>query len=164
MTMRPHQRHRAPGVTYTLLDQITASPTHPMPDALRVHQLTRMYGGLRAIEQAEQPQIDDWRVCSDAVNLMETLVQHGHVQDDSGLLIDAVSALAQAGRRHRGGDQLRLDGAGIAAVRAVLEDYASAMEQLPHRVMVHCHRATERRIREIAAGRRQAQDVEVMSL
>ena len=150
--------------TYTLLDVMTASPTEPTPAPKRLHQLTRMYAGLRAIEQDDAPATDDWRVCSDAVNLMETLVNQGHVADTSGLLMDAVTALALAGRRHLAGGAIRLDGPGILAVRSVLEDYAAALEQLPHRTMVACHRETERRIAEIHAGHRRPHDAEVMAI
>lgn len=150
--------------TYTLLDVMTASPTEPTPAPKILHQLTRMYAGLRAIELDKEPTTDDWRVCSDAVNLMETLVGHGHVADGSGLPMDAVTALALAGRRHVAGGAIRLDSAGILAVRAVLEDYAAALQELPHRTMVACHRATERRIAEIHAGHRRPHDVEVMAI
>jgi hypothetical protein len=150
--------------TYTLLDVMTASPTEPTPAPKILHQLTRMYAGLRAIEQDDAPATDDWRVCSDAVNLMETLVTQGHVADTSGLLMDAITALALAGRRHLAGGAIRLDGPGILAVRSVLEDYAAALEQLPHRTMVACHRETERRIAEIQAGHRRPHDAEVMAI
>lgn len=158
------RRHPTYRPTYTLMDVLTAHPKDPMPAAKRLHQLTRMYNGLRAIEQDQEPSTDDWRVCSDAVNLMETLVEQKHVVDASGLLQDAVTALAMAGRRHRTGGAIRLDGAGILAVRAVLEDYSAALEHLPHRTMVQAHRATEVRISEIHAGKRRAHDVEVMAL
>ena len=58
-------------MTYGLLDTLFASPDAPMPAEKRRHQLTRMYGGLRAMETAPAPTRDDWRVVSDAVNLME---------------------------------------------------------------------------------------------
>ena len=150
--------------TYTLLDVMTASPTEPTPADKQLYQLTRMYGALRAIEQDKVPTTEDWRLCSDAVNLMETLVSQGVVQDGSGLLLDAVTALANAGRRHVRGGAIRLDGAGILAVRAVLEDYSAALEALPHRTMLQCHRATEARIAEIHSGRSRPHDVEVMAL
>lgn len=151
--------------TYGLLRVIMASATEPMPAAKRTHQLTRMWEGLAALERAPTPTIDDWRLCSDAVNLMETLVRTMRVaQDSSGLLEDAVAALAGAGRRHRGGMALRLDAPGIQAVRAVLEDYAELLEQLPERTVIEAHRLTERRIREILAGKRQPHDIEVMDL
>lgn len=150
--------------TYTQWDLLLASPTEPMPEPSRRHQLTRMWGGLSAIERGAEPSTDDWRVCSDAVNLMESLVASGWVQDAHGLLADAVQALAQAGRRHLAGGAIRLDAAGIQAVRGVLEDYAAALEQIDHRTMIYAHRRTEARIREIHQGRKRPHDVEVMAL
>ena len=90
---------------YTLIDEMMASPTEPLPQEWRTYQLTRMYAGLSNLEQADKPTTDDWRVVSDAVNLVETLVLEMKVcQDDSGLLMDAITALATAGKRirHRG--------------------------------------------------------------
>jgi len=80
------------------------------------------------------------------------------------LLADAVAALAKAGKRHRAGGHIRLDAQGILAVRAVLEDYAAAIAQLPARTMIRCHRLTEARIASILAGKRLPHDVEVMDL
>jgi hypothetical protein len=150
--------------TYTLLDEMMASPTAPMPLEKRRHQLTRMWGGLAALEQGATPTTDDWRTCSDAVNLLETLVGMGEVQDTSGLLLDAVEALALAGGRHTAGQGLRLSGQGMQAIRAVLEDYAACLEQLSARTMVRAHRRTEKRVQEILAGKRQAHDVTVMAI
>lgn len=75
-----------------------------------------------------------------------------------------MNAMAMAGKRGYQGQQIRLDGPGIRAVRAVLEDYAECLEQLSHRTMVRCHRLTERRIREILAGKRKPHDVEIISI
>lgn len=149
---------------YSLWDVLHASPTEPMSPAARLHQLTRMYEGLHALETAPQPSTDDWRVCSDAVNLMETLVEMGAVQDASGLLMDAITALANAGRRHQEGHAIRLDAPGINAVRAVLEDYASVLEQAPARTMIQAHRLTEKRIHDILLGRKRPHDVEIMKI
>lgn len=150
--------------TYTMFDELLASPTSPTPETSRRHQLTRMYQGLAALEKAPEATTDDWRVLSDAVNLMETLVAQGIVEDASGLLMDAITALAMAGRRNLAGGPIRLDAVGIKAVRAVLEDYAAVLDVLPHRTMVRCHRATERRIHEIFAGKRRPHDAELVAI
>ena len=147
--------------TYTVWDALLASPTEPMPLTKRTYQLTRMWSGLAAIETAAEPTYDDWTVCSDAVNLMETLIKLGHVEDTSGLLRDAVSALANAGMRHLAGGAIRMSGAGIQAVRAILEDYAAVLETLSHRTMIHCHRITEKRIQEILAGDAGPNDINI---
>lgn len=180
---------------YSLIDVMLASPTMPLPPELRRHQLMRMHQGLEAMEKAPQPTTDDWRVVSDAVNIMETLVTAGdlfetkidpetgeaykvpipgmwygcdqqpvHIIDASGLLSDAVTAMALAGKRHKAGGNIRLDGAGIQAVRGVLADYGDMLEALPARTMIKAHRETERRIHEILAGKKKPHDVEVMDL
>ena len=149
---------------YSHWDALLASATDPLPKAHRLHQLTRMYEGLHALETAPEPTTEDWRVCSDAVNLMETLVAMRAVEDSSGLLMDAVTALAMAGRRHVAGGHIRLDAQGIQAVRSILEDYATVIEQLPARTMLQAHRLTEKRIHEILQGRRRPHDVEIIDL
>lgn len=160
------KRHRTTPPTYSLLQVMMASDAEPMPLAKRTHQLTRMWAGLAALERDPRPTLDDWRVCSDAVNLLETMVRTmGVASDPGGLLDDAVNALGAAGRRYQGGMPLRLDAPGIQAVRACLEDYAALLEQLTERVVIKAHRATEKRIRDVLAGRRRRHDVvEVMDL
>ena len=159
---------------YSLIDVMMASPTEPLPESHRSHQLMRMHQGLEAMEKAPQPTTDDWRVVSDAVNIMETLVTNGpwpdcsgepvEITDASGLLQDAVTAMAMAGKRHRAGGNIRLDGAGIQAVRGVLQDYTDMLDALPARTMIKAHRETERRIHEILSGKKKPHDVEVMDL
>ena len=158
---RPAQRPKR----YTIIDEMMASPTEPLPVAWKTYQLTRMYEGLAAMEKAPSPTTDDWRVVSDAVNLMETLIETMKVcEDASGLLMDAITAMAMAGKRNTAGGAIRLDGAGIQAVRAVLEDYAALLDVLPARTMIRCHRLTEQRLHELLDGKRKPHDVEVTTL
>jgi len=142
-----------------------ASPTEPLPEQFRTHQLTMMYQGLHAMETAPAPTLDDWRVVSDAVNLMETLVVEMKVcEDSSGLLMDSITALALAGKRNRAGGTIRMDGAGIQAVRSILSDYAELLNMLPARTMYRCHRLTEKRLHDLLDGKRRPHDVEITSL
>lgn len=150
---------------YSLIDELMASSTQPLPESWRLHRLTRMWQGLAALETAQEPTTEDWRVCSDAVNLMETLVlEMKAASDQDGLLMDAVTALAKAGTRHKAGGHIRMDAQGIQAIRAVLEDYAAVLSVLPARTMIRCHRLTEKRISDILAGKRRPHDIEVINL
>lgn len=157
------KRHRHES-TYSLMHELLASATAPMPDAHRLHQLTAMHQALRALELEQTPNRNDWRCLSDCPNLMETLVTMGIVIDADGLIQDAVNALALAGKRHSAGAALRLDGRGLQALRGVLADYSAVLDAVPHRTMVRCHRKTEQRIQAIRAGKAQAHDVEVVEL
>jgi len=158
---RPRKRLRH----YTILDELMASPTEPLPLEYRTHQLTRMYEGLAAMEKGASPTTDDWRVVSDAVNLMETLIEAMKVcEDSSGLLMDAITAMAMAGKRNLAGAAIRLDGAGIQAVRAILEDYAALLDMLSARTMIRCHRLTEKRLHDLLDGKRKPHDVEITAM
>ena len=147
--------------TYSMLDAMLASPTEPMSEKQRRHQLTRMWEGLIAMETSAEPTRDDWAVCSDAVNLMETLIEGGRVEDTNNLLFDAMSALAQAGKRSFEDKPIRLDGVGMQAVRGLLEDYAMVLESLPARTMIHCHRLTEKRLHKILDGKPRSHDIQL---
>ncbi len=158
-------RNRFAPKTYTMVDELLANPVTPLPERSRLHQLTVMWQGLASLETGSAPTNNDWRVVSDAVNLMETFVKDMAIcEDATGLLQDAVKALALAGQRKWAGGALRLDGPGIQAVRAVLENYADLLEVLPHRTVVKCHRITERRILKIMHGIRRPSDMEVIAL
>jgi uncharacterized protein YyaL (SSP411 family) len=161
---KPKHRRHGRSTAYNLIDSLMASPVDPMPAKNSLYQIEKMWRGLASIRTGTSPTIDDWRVCADAANLMESLVMLGHAIDADGLVKDAVTALALAGKRSRTGHAIRLDGPGITAVQAVLQDYASALQQLPARTIIQAHRATEHRILAIQRGQTQAHDVEVIAL
>ena len=108
---------------YSVLDELMASDSQPLPAEKRTYQLMRMRQGLDDLMHAATPGADSWRVLSDAVNLLETLVLEGEapqrdaagrivgshwrdcdgdaveVRDSSGLLLDAIAAMTKAGQR-----------------------------------------------------------------
>lgn len=161
---------------YTLLSELTASPSQPLAESARVHHLSLMWEGLRSLEIDQKPATDDWRVCSDAVNMLATFTTFNGgqwldcagdvvtISDGSGLLMDAITALEMSGKRHREGKRLGLDALGIQAVRAVLENYAELIETLPARTVIKAHRQTEKRIADILDRRKLPHDVEIMDL
>lgn len=149
---------------YRLMDVLLASATQPMLKDKQDYQLKSMKDGLDAMERSDSPQPNDWRCVSDAINLLETALDMGIIDDSEGLLEDAVFAMGEAGARAMKGQTLRLSGPGIQACRGVLLDYAMVLAVLSERAMVNIHRATEKRIREIQQGKCQAHDVQVISI
>ena len=157
----PRLRHE----TYTLMDEIMSSPNVPISEDRRTYQLTLLYQALAALKLDPQPTKYDWQVCSDCVNLMETLILEMKVcQDQDNLLNDATMALVRAGKRKKDGNNIRLDAEGIKALQALFEDYAELVAILPERVMVKCFRLTEKRIQDLRKGKKKAHDVEIMEL
>lgn len=188
MTRKRKQNH-APMV-YSKMHELLASPSQPMPIENRRHQRMRLADALHELMHAPRPGNNCWRVISDAINLTETLVQHGEapitdpatgniiashwlgcdgepveIGDTSGLLQDAIAAMTKAGQRMLDGKPMRLDGPGIEAVRAATTDYLDALDTLPARTMVRCHRSTEKRTRQAFQRiARQPDDVYVMAI
>lgn len=145
---------------YAKLDELFASPTEPLSADRQRHQLTRFHQALAELETAEKPSAEAWRLVSDAVNLTETIIVQGYAEDASGLLPDAVRALAQAGARHVDkGQTIRLSGPGLQAVRAVIASYTELIAALPARTMVRVHRETQQRMAAILRGVKQPHDV-----
>ena len=147
--------------TYTHWDVLMASPTEPLPVEKRMFQLTRMFEGLSALEKDPAPTYDDWKVVSDALNMMETLLVMGQVEDPDNLIGDAASALAKAGNRSLKGHPIRLDGSAIQLIRAILQDYCDVLDNLPARTMIQAHRQTESRVTKIIQGKSKPHDLRV---
>ena len=164
-------RSLVPKTHYSQQQENKASPFTPMSYADCQYQLIQMRGALVDLEYGADPTDESWRIISDAINLLETLVRHGQypikdesglvvashwpgfgmnvmveVGDKSGLLQDAIGGMLKADELAKQGLPLRLDASGLVAVKAVLEDYFEALRTLPARTMIRCHRATEIRI------------------
>ena len=126
-----------------------ASPEKPMQPSRYRHQLTRMHLAMASITSGESPTDEDWRLIADAINLVETLVLQGVAQDESGLLHDAITDMAEAFyRADQDSARMRLTGPGLSSIRAVLADWGTCLEQLPERTVIEAHIATDRRIAE----------------
>lgn len=137
---------------HTQWDVLTASPTQPMAPARYRDQLTKMHLALDAVTRSESPERSDWQALTDAVNLVQTLVLQGHAQDADGLLQDAVDSMGKAWQRFDETVQpMQLDGIGIAAIRAILADWHTCLQELPERAIIGAYIETERRIRAMLA-------------
>lgn len=135
--------------TYSIMDVLMASPTEPLPQFKRTHQLTIMFEAMHSLEQSPEPTNQDWDRVNNAVLMMEALRDMGIVQDPDGLLDDAIEALGEAGFKALEGSKLRLTGPAIQTLRAVLQDFADVLEIVPARTMLAAHRKAERRVLKI---------------
>lgn len=156
-------------VHYTTLQELMASPTQPWSKSVQENHIGRMRAALADLEHAPAPEVQSWRTLSDAINMLETLVGYGEapvsvdgkvvasywrgceglpveIADRSGLLLDAITAMAGVGSRASTGDSMNLTPPEAEAIRATLDDYQVVLAGLPARTMIRCHRATEKRM------------------
>jgi len=127
--------------TYSLMDELLASPTEPLPLKKREWQLGRMREALENCKVKSEPK--DAQVLSTAIDLMVTLQDRGYLEDADNALEDGMVALMQPS----------LNDIEVRTFEGILEDYQMVMENLPARTMVAAHRATEKRLgkRKVAA-------------
>lgn len=151
--MKKHAtRKRAECFHFTLIHELQASSTKPVPEARLNGHLMRVHQGLESLERDVEPHVDAWRDMSDAVNILESLVEMGIVSDDGDQITAAKNAMGQAGARHLESGALRLSGEGIQVMRGLLEDYGTVVQALTERQFVSACRRTERRVRQILRG------------
>lgn len=150
--------------TYSLLEEAMASPTEPLPLSKREYQLGLIRQAIENMRSAPVVTRFDWDAIADCTNLLETLATEGEVADEGGWIAEAAREMAMAAKRFREGKALRLTGAGMQAAVSVFEGYEMSVNALPARTIIRTHRLTERRIREIASGKRRVHDIEVVSL
>ena len=146
--LRSHELH----TPYTHLDVLAASGVTPMPEAARTRWLTAVHLALNELERGADPDTREWWSVAGAVNLMQALVESGHLQDAGGLIHECHGALGRARQRHLAGQRMGLDGPGIQTLRGLLADLDEAMQALPHRALVQAHIAAARRIAAIVNG------------
>lgn len=111
------------------------SPKRPMHPDTYLKSLFEINAALQSIRTGAAPKLNDWIALAAMVNIMDSLSQQGHIQDDNNLIKDAVRALKDASTRAGQGKAIRLDGKGILAVAALMQDYTTCCEQLPERTI-----------------------------
>ena len=120
--------------TYTHWDVLMASPTEPLPLKKRQYQMDLMR---QALENCKtESSVRDIAVLSTAVDLMATLCDMGHIEDNEKSLEDAMTALMQD----------KFNDIEVRMFEGILEDYQMVMDNISARIMISAHRITEKRI------------------
>ena len=148
-------------LTYSVMDAMMASPDHPMKAHRRDYQMMIIRTSLASIERAENPTTDDWKIISQAINMMEMLVEMGFAKDEDGLIKDAIDAMASSAQRYKDKKVMRFSGNEMKVIRGIIDDYQTMIENLDERTMIHCHRKTEMRLQEILSGKKRSTDVRI---
>ena len=148
-------------LTYSVMDSMMASPDHPIKAQRRDYQMMIIRTSLASIERAENPTTDDWKIISQAINMMEMLVEMGFAKDEDGLIKDAIDAMASSAQRYKDKKVMRFSGNEMKVIRGIIDDYQTMIENLDERTMIHCHRKTEMRLQEILSGKKRPTDVRI---
>lgn len=158
-TRRKTPKPPRPGESFTLVDEMMASPTAPMPAADAADRVSVARQHLAEIQTAPAPTVMDWRVCAMVGNVVEVMLELGYIDDPDGLLMDGQAALRYAAERalDRTG-VIRFTGDELRAVAELIDGYADILGFLAHRKVIRAFRETEKRMRALDAGQRRPGD------
>jgi hypothetical protein len=117
-------------------------------DAVMLKFLT----ALHEMSCGRHPGVEEWRSLSDCVNTTETLATRLEKLDPSEVMPTvnaAIEGMVAASNRFKAGKGMRLDAAGLAALRDVVSIYGQCLESLTEREMAVAQAETQRRVNEI---------------
>jgi ABC-type transporter Mla MlaB component len=145
---RPRKPYTSASVTALdrLMSRIRPEPARPM---------AAFYTALDMIARHQHPGEAEWRDLADVVNHIETLMMAGHLlrEEAAPLVAAGTAGMAAAARRWRDGQGVRLDAAGLTAMRELLAVYEACTAELPADVMEAARRTTADRVRAHRQGR-----------
>lgn len=121
----------------------------PVATGQRDAVILRFLSALESMARGEHPGEAEWRDLSDATNTVETLaltlgkLHHAEVMP---IVNQAIAGMVHAANRFRAGKGMRLDAAGLDALRTVIDIYRQCCEGLTEREMCVAQSVTQRRI------------------
>ena len=129
----------------------------PAEPARRATVLLRFDTALQEMAAGRHPDEAEWRDLSDCVNTVETLAL------TLGKLVPAevmptvnaaIAGMVGAANRFRAGQGMRLDAAGLEALRDVVDIYRQALDGLTEREMAMAQAETQRRVNALMRARK----------
>ena len=147
---------------FTMIDELMASPTDPAAPEVHAVRIALARESLELLRTPETATVPAWSVCCMVGNTLETMLRQGIAADPDGLLQDAFDALKRTAAAVRvPSDPISIAPADYACVANMVEDWVTLLQQAPARDVVRAFRATDRRIREIEAGKVEPDDYAV---
>jgi hypothetical protein len=157
-------RNHAPRKAYRPRSVITdpLSLLRPASPELRQRVVLRFLSALEAMTRGEHPGEAEWRDLSDAINTVETLALTLSRLDPAEVMPvvnAAIAGMVGAANRFKAGQGMRLDAAGLQALRDVVEIYRLCTEGLTEREMAMAQAETQRRVHALLRDRQPNHEV-----
>lgn len=126
----------------------------PLPKPVRDRFILRAYTALESLTAGKEADVEAWRDLADVINVTETLAVHLRRLDLHATIYTqaANDSMKAAQARYKAGQALRLDGAGINAVRAILAIYEQCLTLMPERQVEAAFQATADEVRRLIAS------------
>jgi hypothetical protein len=147
----PH--NPAAGYAFTLLDEIRASKTDPLPLAQRQARVKDARDNLAMLTHGAEPSRFHWRVLATVGNIFEVMLELEMVNDPEGLLWKAQNTLKAAAEYSiEHGVAPRLVGEEAETIASLINAYEEVMAVISHREFIRVLRETDKRMRVLRPG------------
>lgn len=140
---------------YTYADEMLASDVSPLHWRKKAATMQTLKDAISAVLYGDEPpQRWHWVTIIDALNLTQSFIELGYIDDPDGLHADLKSRLGKAGALflEKKVNQLRLDGLGAVALVEFQEGFEEMLSTLPARKVIKAYRNTDNYCRRILAG------------
>lgn len=116
---------------------------------------------LESMAAGRHPGVEEWRSLSDAINTVETLANLGNLSPAEVMptVNAAIAGMVGASKRYQAGQGMRLDAAGLQALRDVVAIYGDCLEALTAREMARAQAETQRRVNELLHAKKPTHEV-----
>lgn len=129
----------------------------PAPKAKRDRVIGEFLSSLDTMARGSHPGEEEWRSLSDAVNTVETLALALGKLNPAEVMptVNAcIAAMVGAAKRFQAGQGMRLDAAGLEALRDVIDIYDQCLAGLTEREMTQAQAETQRRVNALLHARK----------
>jgi hypothetical protein len=155
--MRKRSKYRS-GMVITDPLSLLRPASKERRDAVMLKFLT----ALHEMSCGRHPGTEEWRSLSDCINTVDTLatrLEKLDAADVMPLVNAAIAGMVAAANRFKAGKGMRLDSAGLEALRDVVDIYGQCLSQLTEREMAVAQAETQRRVNEIYQSKESAEVV-----
>jgi hypothetical protein len=134
----------------------------PVSAERRNKVILKFLTAIEAMRAGTDPGNEEWRSLSDAVNTVETLALWQKKIDAAEVMPTvnaAIAGMVHASRRFKAGQGMRLDAAGLEALRDVISIYEECAIRFTEREMAMAQAETQRRVHELLRRREACPEV-----
>jgi hypothetical protein len=133
--------------TYSLLDEMMASATEPLPAAQREERIKDARFHLEELATGTAPTRLNWKTIAMIGNIFNVMTELKMVDDPDNLTTQVQHTLKAVAERAVAGQALRLGRDEMPVVASLINAYEEVLEVLPHRDLIRALRETEKRVR-----------------
>jgi hypothetical protein len=147
------------GTSLSLVDEMLASPVHPLPPADAAERVRAAREHLEQLQHAAEPTVMNWRVCAMVGNVIEVMLTMQLIDDPDRVLANAQGVLRAASEHALAHDvPPRLVGVEASAISDLIDAFEHVLAEVPHRTMIRVFRETDVLMRRLNAGQRRPGD------